>query len=133
MWSLNKSLAGACFMSTACLVFYFLKRLGKVKINLWKITEINSNKACGPRFWMCMPSMGEDLADAFYSSLFSFCSAASQTFLPHLLPPKNNHLIFLAYSNSHYSVLEQKDPLFSFPHSFEELEAIGLSSSFKVG
>lgn len=74
-------------------------------------TEVQSNKPCGKRFWMCMPSMGEPLANAFQSPLFFFSSASSQTFLPHFCPPNNNPPIFLAYSNSHFSVLELKDPL----------------------
>ena len=75
-------------------------------------TEVTSNKSCSKRFWMCMPSMGEPLANAFQRPLFFFYSAASQTFFPHFCPP-----IFIAYSHSHFVVLELKDPLL-FPSPF---------------
>ena len=98
-------------------------------------TQVQSNKSCSQSFWMCMPSMGEPLANAFQCPLFLFSSTSSQTFIPHFCTPNNNHPIFIAYSNSHLilSFRTQRSSSFSFPYSFEELEAIGLSRSFKVG
>ena len=64
-----------------------------------------------------MPSMGEPLANAFQRPLFFFYSAASQTFFPHFCPPNDNPPIFIAYSHSHFVVLELKDPLL-FPSPF---------------
>ena len=78
---------------------------------LKKRTQVRSNKSCGRSFWMCMPSMGEPLANDFECPLFFFSSSSSQTFLPHFCPPNNNPPIFLAFSNSHFTVLELKDPL----------------------
>ncbi|KNZ57303.1 hypothetical protein VP01_218g1 [Puccinia sorghi] len=60
-------------------------------------TEVKSNKPCGQSFWMCMPSIGEPLANVFQSPLFVFSSAESQKFLPHFFPANNNSPIFIAF------------------------------------
>ncbi|KNZ63309.1 hypothetical protein VP01_1160g2 [Puccinia sorghi] len=44
----------------------------KTITKLKRRTEFNSKKPCGRGFWMCMPSMGEPLANAFQLLLFCF-------------------------------------------------------------
>ncbi|KNZ53405.1 hypothetical protein VP01_3249g2 [Puccinia sorghi] len=60
-------------------------------------TKLKSKNPCGQSFWMCMPSMGETLANAFQSPIF----------FSLLLHPKNSFLI---------SSLQKMNPPFSLLH-----------------
>ncbi|KNZ63081.1 hypothetical protein VP01_1190g1 [Puccinia sorghi] len=96
-----------------CVKWYVDKKIMDQKTldKLKRRNETKSHKPCGKSFWMCMPSMCENLANVFQSPLFLFSSAASQKLIPHFCPPKNNPPILIAYSHSHFVFLELKDPL----------------------
>ena len=68
-------------------------------------------KKCNPPNWMCMPSMGDPLANAFKCPVFFFSRTTSYSFFPAMCPPNNNPPIFLAYSYSHFVVVQLKNPL----------------------
>ena len=69
----------------------------------------DTKKRCDIPNWMCMPSMGDPLANAFKCPVFFFSHSISQTFFPAMCPPNNNPPIFIAFHSSHFVGVELKN------------------------
>jgi hypothetical protein len=78
---------------------------------LRRISFPDIKETCHIRNWMCMPSMGDPIANAFNCPVFFFSQSISQTFFPTRCPPNNNTPIFIAFTSSHFVVVWLKNPL----------------------
>jgi hypothetical protein len=68
-----------------------------------------------------MPTMGDPLANAFNRPVFFFSKIHSQTFFPANGHPHDKPPIFIAYSGSHFVVVQLKNPLL-FPAPAVQLD-----------
>ena len=78
--------------------FYF----SDINAILKRIFFPDVTEKCNRPNWMCMPTMGDPISNAFNRPVFFFSKTHSQTFFPGNGHPQNKPPIFIAYSGSHF-------------------------------
>jgi histone-lysine N-methyltransferase SETD2 len=75
------------------------------------ISNVKDPRPCGVAHWMCMPSFGRPMANAFKTAVFFYSEMWSESFFPDFSQPNDNPPIIFAliHSAKHFVPIRFKD------------------------